>query len=185
MKRKSRFAGQLGLTLIELMIVVAILGVVLTLSVPSFTRLQGNYQLGTAAHRLASAINLARSEALARKQAVSLCPVHGKSVCAGDYSRGWAVFSNADRDSLLDPVADELIRRGAGLPGGYTVSNREGTLQATELITYNPDGTARRNQTLLLCGPPGSGSEPRSIVLNLVGRVRVARGEGQCPGSSL
>lgn len=183
MKRISPIAGQAGLTLIELMMTVAILGVILSLSAPTFARLQENYRLGTAANRLAAAINLARSEALARKQAVSLCPADGSSVCAGDYSAGWAVFSNEDRDPLLDPPADELIRRGEGLPRGYTVSNRAGTRPATELITYNSDGSARRNQTLLLCGLQGSGSEPYSITINLVGRVRVSRGEGQCPGS--
>lgn len=186
MKRNSLFEGQDGLTLIELMITVAMLGVVLTLSVPSFTRLQGNYRLSTAAHRLAAAVNLARSEALERKQAVSLCPVSegGADVCTGDYSKGWAVFSNADRDQALDAGTDTLIRVDEGLPAGYTASNRTGTVLATEPITFGPDGSVWRTLTLLLCGPAESGSEPYSIVLNLVGRVRVARGEGQCPGTA-
>lgn len=184
MKRTFRSNSQCGLTLVELIIALAVLAVIVMLAVPAFARLQGNYQLSSTAHRLAAAINLARAEALTRRLPVSLCPVDGPAgaVCSGDYSRGWVVFTNAARDRVLDAGQDEIIRLAVGLPPGYTASNRLGSLPATNLITYNADGSARRNQTLLFCAPPAARSEPYSIVLNLAGRVRVSRGEGQCPG---
>ena len=183
MKRMSRIQAQTGLTLVELMITLAVLAVVLTTSVPSFARLQVNYQLRSCAHRLVAAINLARMEAVQRRLPVSLCPSFAGSHCAGNFSQGWLLFNDADRDRQLDSGDEEIIFRGVGLPEGYTVTDRSGSSPATEAISYRPDGTARRNQTLLLCAPVGQGVEPYTIVLSRVGRVRLARGEGLCPGA--
>lgn len=182
MKRMSRLTAQWGLTLVELMIALAMMAVVLAVSVPSFARLQGNYHLRSSTHRLVAAINLARTEALGRRLSVSLCPsVEGES-CAGDYSSGWILFRDFDRDRQLDPGIDEIILRAPGLPEGYTVTDRGGSRLATQTISYSPDGSSRHNQTLLLCAPDRQRVEPYSIVLNLVGRVRVTREEGLCPG---
>jgi type IV fimbrial biogenesis protein FimT len=172
-----------GFTLVELMVTVAVIAVVLAVSVPAFARLQGNFQLRSSAHRLVAAINLARTEALQRRQSVSLCPSTMGGDCSGDYSHGWVLFNDTDRDLKFAPGIEEVILRGQGLPAGYTVTDRTGSNRVTETITYSPDGSARRNQTLLLCAPPAKGIEPYAIVLNRVGRVRVARGEGLCPGA--
>ena len=182
MKRMSRIPPQGGLTLVELMIALAVIAVVLAVAVPSFARLQGNFQLRSSAHRLVAAINLARTEALQRRQSVGLCPSITGSDCSGDYSQGWLLFNDTDRDRKFSPVDEELIFRAQGLPAGYTVTNRSGSSLAEEAISYSPDGSARRNQTLLLCAPAARGVEPYAIVLNRVGRARIARGEGTCPG---
>jgi type IV fimbrial biogenesis protein FimT len=175
--------AQLGFSLVELMITLAVLAVVLAVTAPSFARLQGNYQLRSTAHRLVAAINLARMEAVQRRLPVSLCPAPEGGNCAGDLSQGWLLFHDADRDRQLDAGDEEVIVRAPGLPEGYSVTDRAGSSPATQAISYRPDGTVRRNQTLLLCAPAEHGIEPYAIVLNLVGRVRLARGEGLCPGA--
>lgn len=184
MKRMSRIPAQQGLTLVELMITLVVLAVVLEVSAPSFARLKETFQLRSSTHRLVAAINLARTEALERRQSVSLCPSLAGAVCSGDYSSGWLLFRDTDQNQQFDPATEKLILRSPGLPGGYTVSDRSGASPATEAITYGSDGSAYRNQTLLLCGQSALGVEPYAIVLNLVGRVRVARGEGTCPGAT-
>lgn len=184
MKRISRVRAHRGLTLVEMMIALVLLATLLNLSVPAFSRLQGNLLLRSSAHRLVAAINLARAEALGRKLPVSLCPSTGGLSCAGDYSDGWLLFQDTDRDQRLDPGSEEVLFLGQGMPDGYTVTDRSGRHAAAESINYYPDGTVRRNRTLLLCAPWEKGVAPYSIVLNFVGRVRVAQGEGHCPGAT-
>jgi type IV fimbrial biogenesis protein FimT len=181
-KWMSRISAQQGLTLVELMITLAVLALVLAVSVPSFSRLQGSFQLRSSAHRLVTTLNLARTEALEREQSISLCPSKSGENCSGDFSRGWLLFHDRDGDRQFNPATDDSIFRAPGLPEGFSVTNRTGSSAANEAITYRPDGSARRNQTLLLCAPPARGIEPYAIVLNLVGRVRMTRGEGSCPG---
>ena len=185
MDRMLPGAGECGLSLIELMLALAVLAIVLSLGVPSMQGLVDGTRLRAQAHRLVTAINLARSEAILRNQPVSLCPSAmastGTARCSGDYAGGWIVFSNVDRDRVVDDEADNIIRVFESIPRGYTLTNRAGTRSASELITYLPDGSSRRNRTLLICPPSGSIVQPWSIVLNRVGRARVSKGEGTCP----
>lgn len=176
--------GQQGLTLVELMAAVAILAVLLSLGAPSLGEALARYRMRIAVHDLASAMSLARTEAMGRGVSVTVCPLAASPVgsCGENYARGWQVFSNLDRDGELDAAADEPIRVFSPLPKGYAVTNRQGTRVVTDRITWYPDGSARKNLTLLVCAPGRVGADSHAVVLNLVGRARVARGEGRCPG---
>lgn len=187
MDRMLPGSGDRGLTLIELLVTLAVLAVTLVMGAPSLQRLVHGNQLRAEAGRLVTAINLARSEAIIRNLPVSVCPSRmaatGSSTCSGDYTGGWIVFSNRDLDREVDADTDEVIRAFESIPSGYTLTNRAGTRSVSELITYLPDGSSRRNRTLLVCAPGERGNRSWSIVLNLVGRARVAKGEGTCPAA--
>lgn len=174
-----------GLTLIELMITLAILAVTVTAAAPAMQQLVHGSALRTQASRLLDAINLARSEAVLRNIPVTLCPstmaVSGQPTCAGRFADGWIVFTNRNRDGVVDAESDEVIRAFEALPTGYSLTNLAGTRAASDPITYLPDGSSRRNLSLLVCSPGSYRLEPWTVVLNNVGRARAARGEGQCP----
>ena len=173
-----------GFTLVELMVVLAILGVALVLAVPAMQRLSQAMQVRTEARRLLSAIHLTRNEAIKRNVPVSLCPspmAHtGEAECAGVYADGWIMFSNRDRDRVVD-AGDELIQVFDGLPAGYSLTNRAATRDENQLITYYPDGTAHRNRTLMICSKQDPDIPSWSVILNIVGRPRIARDWGECP----
>jgi hypothetical protein len=84
---------------------------------------------------------------------------------------------------VVDAGADEVIRVFEQIPAGYSLSNLAGTVAAGEAVTYLPDGSSRRNLSLLVCPPAGYRAEPWAVVLNTVGRARAIRGEGQCPAA--
>ena len=184
MDRTSSRARTAGLTLVELMITILVLALLLVQSTPSLQSLVHGNRMRTEAHRLLGAINLARSEAVLRNTAVSLCPLvlsaSGSAQCGGNYAGGWFVFANRDRDRVVDKGVDEVLQVFPALPAGYRLSNRDGTRQLTDTISYLPDGSSRVNRTLLICPPPGIDLEPLGIVVNSVGRPRLARGWGQC-----
>jgi len=182
--RKSLWYPAKGFTLVELMVVLVVLAATLTVSLPAMHRLLQNNQMRVQASRLLGAINLARSEAVMRNTPVSICPSSmaftGEAVCSGVYADGWIVFSNADRDRVVDSGADAVLRVFAGLPHGFTLTNRAGTRAAFELINYLPDGSSHSNRTLHLCSPTRASVQPLSIVINIVGRPRLARNWGEC-----
>ena len=184
MDRMSSRASAAGLSLIELMISLLLLVLVLTLGAPSMQALLHGNRMRAEAHRLLGAINLARSEAVLRNRPVSLCPSEisrtGVAQCSGNYAGGWLVFSNLDRDRVVDTGVDEVLQAFHPLPAGYRLTNRNGSRQLTDTISYLPDGSSRMNRTLLICPPRGIDLEPMGVVVNIVGRPRLARGWGQC-----
>ena len=173
-----------GLTLVELLIVLLILGVTLGVGAPVLQQVVYGMQVSSEISRLMASVNLVRSEALRRNQAVTLCPSamasNGKALCDGTLADGWIIFTNADRDNVVD-MNDEVLRVFEPLPSGFTVTNRKGTIPAGERITFYSDGSSRRNRTLLVCAPDGAASTSRALVMNIVGRPRLARDWGTCP----
>ena len=185
MDRMSCKFSYRGLTLIELMITLVILGVTVTVAAPAMQQLIHGNRLRTETSRLLDAINLARSEAVLRNIPVSLCPStmadSGQALCAGELGDGWIVFTNRNRDRVIDADSAEIIRAFEAIPPGYSLTNLAGSQPVRELISYLPDGSSRRNLSLLVCPPGSFRLEPWRVVLNTVGRARAARGEGQCP----
>ena len=74
-----------GFTIVEAMIVVAILAILAGMAAPSFTGLVVAQQLKSAGYDLSSSLTLARSEALTRNVNVALAPVNG------DWANGWTI----------------------------------------------------------------------------------------------
>ncbi|WP_261843459.1 GspH/FimT family pseudopilin [Aliamphritea ceti] len=110
---KSR---QVGFTLIELMIVLAIVSILLLVVAPNFGSFVADGRVNTAKSKLLSSIALARSEAITRGGQVIICRANAAGDdCAGNgiaansesWSDGWLVFSDVDTDEALD--ANELL----------------------------------------------------------------------------
>ena len=183
-RMSSQVSRARGFTLGELMVVLAVLGVALVVAVPAMQRLSQSVQVRTEARRLLAAIHLTRNEAIKRNVPVSLCPSPmartGEAACAGVYADGWIMFSNRNRDRVVDP-GDVLIQAFDGLPPGYSLTNRAATRDENQLITYYPDGTAHRNRTLMICSREDPEVSSWSVILNIVGRPRIARDWGDCP----
>jgi type IV fimbrial biogenesis protein FimT len=129
-----------GFTIVEMMITVMVLGLLLTIGVPSFrTMLQNNRQTSNANAMVASLV-LARSEAIKRNAPVSLRALVAGGGCRGDpaltdFAAGWDVFVDLDGDGT--PDAPELLSSQQPLTGGESSFCSE----AGELF-YRADGTA-------------------------------------------
>jgi type IV fimbrial biogenesis protein FimT len=88
------------MTLVELMVVLAIVAIGATLAAPNMAVFMANYRVRAAAESMLTGLNFARTEALRRNTAVSFALVSGGSGWAvRQVSSGTALLTRSDNDS--------------------------------------------------------------------------------------
>ncbi|MBV7427687.1 MULTISPECIES: GspH/FimT family pseudopilin [unclassified Acidovorax] len=119
-----------GFTVIELMVVVAILAILTALATPSFTPLIERWRVRQAVEGLQSSLYYARSEAIKRGGRVSIRKEPtGTSGCTlaadnDEWDCGWVVFVDTDSDGTQDPGEETL--QSFTMPPNVTASRTSG-----------------------------------------------------------
>jgi type IV fimbrial biogenesis protein FimT len=161
-----------GITLLELITTVAVAGVSLAIVVPSWTAFTQRSQLTAAANQVLTHLRYARSEAVHRRQPVSLCPSDDGNSCSGDpfgWHRGYIVFTDHDGDRKRTPN-EPLLRVQDRLAPDLRLHTSVGR----PAIRFRADGAAwSTNATFRLCA--GDAGDNRAVVLYGSGRARVDR----------
>ena len=132
-----------GFTLIELMIVVAIMAILIALAAPSFTPLIERWRVRDATESLQSALYYARSEAIKRGGNISI-----KAKSGTDWGSGWQViFNNSGTDEVLQNTdAPTRVTVSLASSDGSLSIDRWGLLSSTQLIfRLYPQGTSTSN----------------------------------------
>lgn len=106
-----------GFTLLELLVAIIILGIMMTMALPSFKRMIIANKMRTIAGEWRSAFYLAQKEAISRKHSVGLCPTEKsfkstdvpftdiREICDGEdknYSNGWIIFDDTNKKIIRD-----------------------------------------------------------------------------------
>jgi len=101
---------QSGITLLELMITMFIVGIVLGIGIPNMIEFQRNARMTAVANDMIASIAVARAEAVKRRAPVTICPTDDPAAaapaCVNGANVGWIVF------------ADDNDGNGDGLPDG-------------------------------------------------------------------
>lgn len=166
-----------GFTLLEALVVMALLGLMVSLAAPAMSALRQQHQLQAQAEGLLDSLVLARSEALRRQMRVSLCARASDTAChaSGDWQLGWLVFADANDNAQLD-ASDTLIEVHPAVPEAMqlTVTN---TVKA--YFSYGAEGrSATLNGAFMaatwrFCKP---GLESGwQVVSNALGRPRLEK----------
>lgn len=123
-----------GMTLLELMMAVTVLGILLAIAVPSFRNYTIGSRVSAASSDLVTAMNLARSEALRRSSPAVLCASADEATCSGDtdWATGWVVFTDPNGNGAVD--ADELLQVWSALSGQVAAA------ADVDRVTYNTMG---------------------------------------------
>ena len=103
----NQYTAQRGFTLLEVMLVLAILSIVVTAAVISFDSWMSNTKSRSAVTTLRTSIHLARLEAIKLGGKVQFCSSSNGLDCGGSLSDGWIVYQDTDADEILganDPV---------------------------------------------------------------------------------
>lgn len=158
-----------GFTLIEVMIVVAILAIFAGIAAPNFRELITQNRMTSQANDLLAALQFARSEAITRGRRVSICPSNNGTACTNSaWQGGWIVFAEGLTGTIgtYESAGDTLLRVQQALQG-------TSTLTVGGNITFQPNGTVATARTFTLCPNDGSSVRGRSIPITLSGRARV------------
>jgi len=159
-----------GITLLELITTLAVAAISLAIVVPGWSALSQRSQLTSAANLVLTHLRYARTEAVTRGEAVTLCPSDDGSSCSVDpfgWHRGYLVFVDADGDRSRH--TDETLLR---IQDAAAAGLRLHTSVGRPAIRFRPDGAAwGTNATFRVC----LGGEGRAVVLYGSGRARVDR----------
>ena len=180
--RKYTLSLSRGFTLVELVITLAVAGVLVSLAVPSFTQFVKNNRLITQANDLVTALNVARSEAIRRGNRVTLCKSSNQVSCAGSgsWDQGWIVFVDVNDDGIVSNAATDVFRVHGALGGGVTL---KGDAVLANYVSYVSSGGTQQiggtpsdtqSGVLVLCDDRGFVSNAKGIQISATGRVSAA-----------
>src|SRR5690242_11330330 len=95
-----------GFTLVELLIAMAIAGMLLAAVAPSASAFLAAAELRGSSETLVRALSVARSEAIKRGTRVDVCPTTDRMHCAASvtWDKGWLMFVNGAKST--QPLAD-------------------------------------------------------------------------------
>ncbi len=115
-KTDSKRSFNRGFTVIELLIVIAVVAIMLSWAMPSLKGTLARNQLLGQANELASAMALARSEAVTRGTQAGVCASANGTTCSGssnDWDKFILVFVDQDRGSDFDNTEPLLKSLGS------------------------------------------------------------------------
>ena len=172
--RRTSPSHQHGLTLIELIVAIAVLGIVATVGLPGFQQLSARNEVAAEVLRLTSALAKTRSAAVTRRTTVTLCPTTDMIQCQ--------ISNNATGEAWRATLA---IFEGNGEAGDLLLRTF-GESRLLSLSYRNDDRPVRykalgrsggHNGTFRLCGRREEGA---SVIVNNFGRVRVDSNRPDC-----
>lgn len=158
-----------GFTLIELMVVVAVLAILATVAVPGMRDFVQQNRLAAQSNELVGSFALARSEALKRGAPVSVCRSADGASCTGNWQDGWIVFADSAAPGAA-PAVDELVRVTSELSGTTA-------LNGPAYIRYLPSGRLEQSgtQQFTLSAADCADGDARLIQVLSTGRAGVSR----------
>ncbi len=143
---------QRGFTIIELMITVGLLGVMLTIAVPSFSSIFKQNRLASQTNSILSSLNYARGQTINQNQNVIVQPI----AAGTNWSGGWKIRVNGADIQFFEGVENASLTSSAAT------------------ITYQSDGSlsAAGNITLTLTpnNCPTGNSDVRVVTITLSGQ---------------
>lgn len=165
-RRRGRPARAAGFTIIELMVVLAIMAVVAGVGIPAFRNFINQGSLTSQVNDFVGAVAEARSEAARLRRDVSIVSMDA-SDDANEWGSGYCVAVGTPAD-----CATALRRYDATDPN---VLDGVGALDTVGILTFNARGVltnvAALPATIDLCAP--GMARGRQIVVSPIGRVQV------------
>lgn len=100
---RNKEKRQHGLTVIELLIIIASIAVVVVVSIPGSTVVLERFRLKATSADLVSSMNLAKQEAQMRNSTVKVCPSSNGRFCRsdGNWNHGWLIYSDGNGDGTV------------------------------------------------------------------------------------
>jgi type IV fimbrial biogenesis protein FimT len=151
---------QTGFTLIELLVAIMIIGILLSLSIPSIRHTLNINRVASEINGLAAALSVARSEAIKRGRSVTIRD------SGSGWTAGWTVFVDFNANGAFD-TGEQVVKISDGINSTDTL-----TFSGTS-VRFQNTGFTDDNGTFLLCPSDNDADYARAIFLSSTGRIRL------------
>lgn len=191
-----------GFTLIELIVSVAIAGILLAVGIPSLQSLSERGKLNAQLSTLVSSMKLARSEAVAKSSPVILCASGDGESCRGSdqsqWEKGWFIFLDRNQDGDFDKgTGNCLDTEDCVLRYSPSFEDSDKTLlrSLSNVATFTSEGTitvsggtnsgANQPLRISICSPSAKAANDVEhsayVEVQPSGAIRTIRGTDSCP----
>ncbi len=168
-----------GFTLLELLISVAVMGIIATTAIPSFVDVIKDSRISSSLINLKSDLYLARSTAIRYNRHAIICTSNTNNTnCSGsaNWENGWMVFIDANKDGECNSTGRVCADGGKVIKIGGGINNTDlklkGYRHRTYRIRYDPEGFSYAyNGKIIACDDRGV-EKARGIIISNSGRVR-------------
>ncbi len=174
-----------GLTLIELVTVLAVTAILLAVVTPSVESILANNRSSAYANDLLSALRLARAEAINRGVSMSLCARASStstSSCGLTWSNGWMLFTDGRGGAGAGTLAssgEEVVKVWPAPKGSATIVT---TPANTGYVRFLPNGGRDQSNgasALAIRFADCTGNQDRTLAVSPTGFVDVSK--NACP----
>ena len=164
-----------GFTLLELLVSIAVSSILLTVGIPSFLRMIADNERVSYSADVYSALNYARSEAIARNVQVVICKSTDGANCStsANWSDGWIIYANTNNNTSgaePDGPTEPVLQVHVGLQRFTLIPDTS----LNDRVIYLPSGRAAAMGNFQLCSE-NTQVEGGTIQITSTGRARASR----------
>lgn len=136
---------QRGFSLLELMVVLAIIAIIVAVAIPDYQASMAANREKSASNNLLGAMQFARSEAITRRTGVTVCASSDGSSCGADWSAGGIVRTTDGVVLRTIPAADDVAMTGNAIAfrGDGTSAGGSITVGSSRTVSISVIGYAK------------------------------------------
>ncbi|HEV7123779.1 MAG TPA: GspH/FimT family pseudopilin [Rhodanobacter sp.] len=172
-----------GFTLLELMVTLAVVGILGVVAIPNFRSFMLNQRRDTLVDALVASLHYARNQALNLDQSTTLCAgTPGVSCSGGSWASGWEVVQAPPSASAV-LLTTHVLQSTSSVPALTAVHASTGfRFTGNGLVTFLPT-LAGGVEILKICDARGS-TYARAVEINGAGYVQSSSTPGFAPDGS-